>query len=153
MIKNTSVNLRSNNTNPVVKIRTNQLDSQIKNQDVVSKIKNSGVNVAVKNQVVENRSSTQTNVSQAKNLVVDARVSTVIPNFNNRAIIISTRADNAQAVTVIEGSSGGGVSFGGKGYMIGMMALTYIAAQVTATTTTIQVTYVGPKPNLRINNG
>lgn len=97
---------------------------------------------------VKNSSPSIKNVPSIPN----SRVSNLTPSFNSRSITINSRVDSATAISVIEGQTSGGTTFGGKGYLIGMMALTYTSAQVTATSTTIQVTYVGPKPNIRINN-
>lgn len=89
---------------------------------------------------------------KSSNLTSNIHSAKLVVNSSVRNITVQARTNLASAVTVIEGQSSGGVSFGGKGYLIGMMALTYTTAQVTGTNTTIQVTYVGPKPNIRIQN-
>lgn len=85
-----------------------------------------------------------------KNLVLNVRLSNVVPINRDFNLNPTVRVDSASKVTVIEGTTGGGSSFAGKGYLMGMMALPYIAAQVIAGATTMAVVYVGPKPNMRI---
>lgn len=81
-----------------------------------------------------------------------AKAQSLVVNSNIRNIVVAARVDTASAVTVTVGTSGGGSSFAGKGYLMGMLALPYIAVQTIAGATTMAVTYVGPKPNLRLSN-
>jgi hypothetical protein len=60
---------------------------------------------------------------------------------------VGQETSSTEIITI---SSGGGVSFGGPGYMIGMMALTYIAAQTSgASSGTLLITNIGTRPHTR----
>lgn len=78
------------------------------------------------------------------------RIKNSSPNINAKSTIPHIKVYSGGSVGVTQGS-GGTQTFAGKGYMIGMMALTYITTQQSSGTVTI--TNVSDlKPNVFLKN-
>lgn len=70
-------------------------------------------------------------------------------NNNFNPVIRVDQATTGTAIILVTPSS---TSFGGKGYLIGMLGLTYIKAQGSSGSNTLLITLTGIKPSIRLTN-
>ena len=82
-----------------------------------------------------------------KNTDVNSRSAPVVPHITTKSSIPNQRIQNGGSVST---QQSGGVTFAGKGYLIGMLGLTYIKSYVTPIIITPFVSDL--KPNVRIQN-